>query len=68
MALRDRLHGHQCPRCWHIWEHHPDDMHSSAEFYDGHTCPKCGYDGDECRDPIPPPSVVERVRVYPFGL
>lgn len=67
MALRDRLHGHECPVCGMQWEHHPADMHSSAEFKLGHTCPRCGYDGDECRDPIPPASQMETYRRY-LGL
>lgn len=68
MALRDRLHGHRCPECGHVWEHHPDDFDSKEAFDAGHACPGCGCTEYECWTPIPPPSVAERVRKRPFGL
>lgn len=57
--LRHRLHGHQCARCDHVWEHHPDDLVTHDDFLLGHQCLACGYDGDECYEPIPPPSETE---------
>lgn len=61
MLLRDRLHGHECPRCSYVWEHHPDDMKSREEFDAGHTCQRCGCDAYECATPIPPPSAMRKV-------
>lgn len=66
--LRDRLHGHECPRCNHVWEHHPMDLKTHEDYIEGHKCQRCGYDGDECRNPIPPPSEMSRFLKEHLGL
>lgn len=37
--LRDRLHAHECPRCNHVWEHHPADLQGFDAFEEAHKCP-----------------------------
>lgn len=62
--LRDRLHGHECPRCETVWEHHPDDFHNDVAFDEAHICPACKYDGPQCRDCLPPRQSNAQIELY----
>jgi hypothetical protein len=45
----DDPHGHQCPKCEHVWEHDPREIGPSKDDHDlAHTCPKCKTFSDGC--------------------